>query len=182
MAAGVRVVFYLENRERTLDSPTDKIMLPGVLTLGVAGLGERFNASPAKVKRLVRELQDSGLTIVSFDATARLLYCRGAIEEDPPGNEQSTKAFPLEDCPPKCRGCNGHHPGLTRCSKLWDLEMREQQDRERDEREAEARANVSRVAADRGITEAEAREVLKAEQNAKMRAMLAEARAKLARR
>jgi hypothetical protein len=38
------------------------------------------------------------------------------------------------------------------------------------------------VAADRGITEAEAREVLKAEQNAKMRAMLAEARAKLARR
>ena len=27
VAAGVRVFFYLENRERTLDSPTDKIML-----------------------------------------------------------------------------------------------------------------------------------------------------------
>ncbi len=28
ITAGVRVFFYLENRERTLDSPTDKIMLP----------------------------------------------------------------------------------------------------------------------------------------------------------
>ena len=27
VAAGVRVFFYLEDRERTLDSPTDKIML-----------------------------------------------------------------------------------------------------------------------------------------------------------
>src|SRR6516225_4924127 len=27
VTAGVRVFFYLENRERTLDSPTDKIML-----------------------------------------------------------------------------------------------------------------------------------------------------------
>ena len=27
MTAGVRVFFYLEDRERTLDSPTDKIML-----------------------------------------------------------------------------------------------------------------------------------------------------------
>ena len=27
MQAGVRVFFYLEDRERTLDSPTDKIML-----------------------------------------------------------------------------------------------------------------------------------------------------------
>jgi hypothetical protein len=32
--AGVRVFFYLEDRERTLDSPTDKIMLS--LTAGVA--------------------------------------------------------------------------------------------------------------------------------------------------
>ena len=28
ITAGVRVFFYLENRERTLDSPTDQIMLP----------------------------------------------------------------------------------------------------------------------------------------------------------
>ena len=43
---------------------------------------------------------------------------------------------PLEDCPTKCRGCGGYHPGLIRCGKLWDLERREQRLREAEAREA----------------------------------------------
>jgi DNA invertase Pin-like site-specific DNA recombinase len=44
--AGVRVFFYMEDRERTLDSPTDKIMLS--LTAFADEL-ERENPRPARV-------------------------------------------------------------------------------------------------------------------------------------
>jgi hypothetical protein len=38
--AGVRVFFYLEDRERTLDSPTDKIMLSLTAFADELGTGE----------------------------------------------------------------------------------------------------------------------------------------------
>jgi hypothetical protein len=87
---------------------------------------------------------------------------------------------PLDDCPPKCRGCHGHHPTDRSCGALAALESHERHERERAEAEAADRARAEALAAERGISAADANAVLREEQEATSRTLMADIKARLA--
>jgi hypothetical protein len=71
----------------------DKRSIPGLLGLGPAGLAESLENvwSPAKTGRLLRELQHGKRVLL--DGSARLIYCLGGVESDPPRTENSVRGM-----------------------------------------------------------------------------------------
>ena len=65
--AGVRVFFYMENRERTLDSPTDKIMLS--LTTFADGSNAKRHASGLMMRCFERRARDTSRAAGSSGTT-----------------------------------------------------------------------------------------------------------------
>lgn len=70
-----------------------KRALPGLLTLGPAGLAETMGFPEATVRRGLAELTRAELVIVDTRSRPPLLFVRGAIDDDPPASRNAVIAM-----------------------------------------------------------------------------------------